>query len=92
MGKTGGVSLALRNLFFTIIVPGTAAIYVPSLILNGSGADPAPMAWPAAVVISLGAGLYAWVRRGLRDRRSGNACSLGRTAPLRRRGALPLGP
>jgi protein-S-isoprenylcysteine O-methyltransferase Ste14 len=60
MGETGGVSLALRNLFFTIGMPGTAAVYVPWLMLNGSGADPGPMAWPAAVVIALGGGLYVW--------------------------------
>jgi protein-S-isoprenylcysteine O-methyltransferase Ste14 len=60
MRETGGVSLALRNLFFTIVMPGTAAVYVPWLILDGSGAEPAPMAWPAIVLIALGAALYAW--------------------------------
>jgi protein-S-isoprenylcysteine O-methyltransferase Ste14 len=56
--ETSGVSLALRNLVFTFVVPGTAAVLVPLLILTGS--EPAPVAWPAAAVIALGGGLYAW--------------------------------
>jgi protein-S-isoprenylcysteine O-methyltransferase Ste14 len=56
--ETSGVSLALRNLAFTFVVPGTAAVLVPWLILTGS--EPAPVAWPAAAVIALGGALYAW--------------------------------
>lgn len=60
MRKTNGVVLGLRNLVFTIIVPGTAAVLVPWLILTGSEPEPDPVAWPAAAVIALGGALYAW--------------------------------
>jgi protein-S-isoprenylcysteine O-methyltransferase Ste14 len=54
------LSLALRNLVFTVVAPGTVGVYVPWLILDGSGAEPSPIRWPAVVVIVLGAALYAW--------------------------------
>jgi protein-S-isoprenylcysteine O-methyltransferase Ste14 len=54
------VSLALRNLLFTVIMPGTVAVYLPWLILNASGATPEPTGWPAAVLIGLGVALYLW--------------------------------
>jgi protein-S-isoprenylcysteine O-methyltransferase Ste14 len=55
-----GLSLALRNLVFTIVVPGLGGGYVPWLILARHGALPAPAAWYAAVVIAAGAALYLW--------------------------------
>ncbi len=58
------LSLALRNLLFSVVVPGSAAVLVPRWILTRGGASPAPVAWPAAGVIAVGAVLYltcVWV-------------------------------
>jgi protein-S-isoprenylcysteine O-methyltransferase Ste14 len=58
------LSLALRNLLFTIVVPGSGGVYVPWLILTRHGASPVPVAWYAAPVIGIGVLLYlscVWV-------------------------------
>jgi protein-S-isoprenylcysteine O-methyltransferase Ste14 len=58
------LSLALRNLVFTVLVPGTAGGYVPWLILRRHGAWPPPVAWYATGVIAIGILLYlacVWV-------------------------------
>jgi protein-S-isoprenylcysteine O-methyltransferase Ste14 len=58
------VSLALRNILFTAVVPGAGAVYVPLWILTRGGATPEPVAWPALVFIVPGAALYVaclWV-------------------------------
>jgi protein-S-isoprenylcysteine O-methyltransferase Ste14 len=52
--------LALRNLVFTVVVPGTVGVYLPWLILTAGGAEPEPSAWPGVIVIALGAALYLW--------------------------------
>ncbi|MQA88503.1 MAG: isoprenylcysteine carboxyl methyltransferase [Streptosporangiales bacterium] len=53
------VSLALRNLLFTVVVPGSGGVLVPwLLLLTRSGATPAPRAWYAALVIAAGVVLY----------------------------------
>jgi protein-S-isoprenylcysteine O-methyltransferase Ste14 len=52
------MSLALRNLLFTVVVPGTGAIVIPWWVLTRSGATPEPVAWPALVFIGGGAALY----------------------------------
>ena len=54
------VSLVLRNLLFTAVMPGTVALFVPWLILTGNGARPEVTVWPAAVVVGLGVALYLW--------------------------------
>lgn len=54
------MSLAIRNLLFTIVVPGAGGAYVPWLILNHDGSLPAPAAWYAVAVIAAGVALYAW--------------------------------
>jgi protein-S-isoprenylcysteine O-methyltransferase Ste14 len=54
------MSLALRNLLFTVVVPGTGGAYVPWLILTRHGVSPAPVAWPAVGVIAAGVLLYLW--------------------------------
>ncbi|HEY2549837.1 MAG TPA: methyltransferase, partial [Streptosporangiaceae bacterium] len=54
------MSLALRNILFTIVVPGAGGAYVPWLILTRHGPLPAPAAWYAIVVVALGVLLYAW--------------------------------
>jgi protein-S-isoprenylcysteine O-methyltransferase Ste14 len=58
------LSLALRNLLFTVVVPGSAAVLVPRWILSRGGSTRAPTAWPAVAVIAVGAVLYlacVWV-------------------------------
>ena len=58
------VSLIVRNVVFTIVVPGAGGVYVPWLILTRDGAFPAPAAWYAVPVIAIGVGLYVacvWV-------------------------------
>jgi protein-S-isoprenylcysteine O-methyltransferase Ste14 len=54
------MSLALRNVLFTIVVPGAGGAYVPWLILTRHGDLPAPGAWYAVAVIAVGVLLYAW--------------------------------
>ncbi len=54
------VSLALRNLIFTLVMPGAVGVYVPWLILNAGAANPEPVVWPAVALIGLGAALYLW--------------------------------
>jgi len=48
------MSLAPRNLPFTVVVPGSGGVYVPWLILTRGGASPTPVAWPAVAVIAAG--------------------------------------
>jgi protein-S-isoprenylcysteine O-methyltransferase Ste14 len=58
------LSLVVRDLLFTIIVPGAGGVYVPWLILTRHGASPAPAAWYAVPVIVIGIALYlscVWV-------------------------------
>jgi len=55
---TRNVSLALRNVLFTIVVPGAGAVYGPWLILTRGSTFPEPVAWPAVVLIGAGLGLY----------------------------------
>jgi protein-S-isoprenylcysteine O-methyltransferase Ste14 len=52
------MSLALRNLVFTVVVPGAGGGYVPWLILTRHGGAPAPAAWYAAAVVAPGVVLY----------------------------------
>lgn len=56
----GVPSLALRNLAFTVVVPGAGGVYVPWLILTRHGARPQPRAWYAIVIILAGIVLYSW--------------------------------
>ena len=52
--------LLLKNLLFTVLVPGTVGVYLPLLIAEG----PLPVSnWSAVLafpVFALGAGMYAW--------------------------------
>jgi protein-S-isoprenylcysteine O-methyltransferase Ste14 len=54
------VSLLLRNLAFTAVVPGTVAVLLPWLVLNGGRQLPGPRFWPALVLIAAGFALYGW--------------------------------
>lgn len=57
------IGVALKNLIFTVVVPGTVAVYVPYLILSRTGALEAP-GWPLRVlgglVLAGGLAIYAW--------------------------------
>ncbi len=52
------MSLALRNLIFTVVVPGFGGVWIPWWILARGGASPEPAAWGAASLIAAGAALY----------------------------------
>jgi protein-S-isoprenylcysteine O-methyltransferase Ste14 len=52
------MSLAIRNLVFTIVVPGSGAVLIPWLILTRGDAAPEPVAWPGIALIGAGAALY----------------------------------
>lgn len=55
--------LLLKNLLFTVVVPGTVAVLLPFGILTRGGALPAPgplRALLAAPLVVLGAAIYAW--------------------------------
>ena len=52
-------SLVVRNLLFTIVVPGLGGVLAPWWILTGGGRTSHPLAWPAVPRIVAGAVLYA---------------------------------
>jgi len=54
------MSLALRNIVFTIVVPGAGGFYVPWVILSRNGSLPAPVAWFTLPVVVAGVALYVW--------------------------------
>ena len=53
-------SLVLRNLLFTVVIPGAGAVYAPWWILSAGVRRPMPIEWPALVFMVLGLGLYLW--------------------------------
>ena len=54
------LSLVIRNLLFTVAVPGLGGVWVPWQILTRDGHTPVPVAWEAVVVIAAGIALYVW--------------------------------
>jgi protein-S-isoprenylcysteine O-methyltransferase Ste14 len=54
------MGLLLRNVVFTIVVPGTAGVLVPWMILTGGGGVPVAGFWPGYLPIAVGIGLYVW--------------------------------
>lgn len=56
--------LLLKNLLFTVLVPGTVAVYVPLRIIAGRGGIPRPEwgAWQIAALLplSIGTAIYFW--------------------------------
>jgi protein-S-isoprenylcysteine O-methyltransferase Ste14 len=57
-------SLALRNLLFTVVIPGLGAVCIPWWILTHSPAASKPSEWTGVVLLALGAALYVscvWV-------------------------------
>jgi protein-S-isoprenylcysteine O-methyltransferase Ste14 len=51
-------ALALRNVLFTLVVPGAGAVYAPWWILTRGGGNPQPVIWPAMAIITGGVVLY----------------------------------
>lgn len=61
MSRTSStLSLALRNLVFTLVVPVSGAVLLPRWVLARFDKAAAPTAWPAVAVIALGVALYLW--------------------------------
>jgi protein-S-isoprenylcysteine O-methyltransferase Ste14 len=54
------MSLVVRNLLFTIAVPGLGGVLVPWWILTRDGGSATPAAWEALPVIAAGVALYLW--------------------------------
>jgi protein-S-isoprenylcysteine O-methyltransferase Ste14 len=54
------MSLVIRNIIFTLVVPATGAVYLPWWILHQSYAAPTPVTWPAVAIVAAGAGGYLW--------------------------------
>jgi protein-S-isoprenylcysteine O-methyltransferase Ste14 len=55
--------VALKTLVFSILVPGTVAVIIPWLLLQGEGGLvlPAPSPWMIGLLpLLLGVGLYGW--------------------------------
>ncbi|MGO8727010.1 MAG: methyltransferase family protein [Streptosporangiaceae bacterium] len=54
------LGLVVRNLAFTVVVPGLGGAWEPWWILTHHGRAPAPAAWEAVGVIAAGTALYVW--------------------------------
>ena len=55
--------LALRSLFFAILIPGTVAVLLPYLIVSGAGALAAPrtpLQFLSLAAIAVGGAILAW--------------------------------
>ncbi|HUA31424.1 MAG TPA: isoprenylcysteine carboxylmethyltransferase family protein [Streptosporangiaceae bacterium] len=53
-------SLVVRNVVFTIVVPGLGGVWAPLSIAARGGHGLHPVAWEAMPVIAAGAALYVW--------------------------------
>src|SRR6516225_3727974 len=54
------LSLVVRNIVFTVVVPGLGAVWLPWRLLTRDGSTPTPATWAAVPVIVAGAALYFW--------------------------------
>lgn len=54
------MSLLIRNVVFTLIVPGIGAVLIPWLILGGQSATGGPLSWLGIALIAAGWALYLW--------------------------------
>jgi len=52
--------LFLKNLLFTLVVPGTVAVYVPLLIARDHPPTSGPLFVLALALLALGGAIYAW--------------------------------
>lgn len=85
------LSLAVRNLMFTLAVPVSGAVLLPWWVLSRFDNAAAPTAWPAVGVIAVGVAPLPVVPLALRRRGTWHSRSLGRAAAFRRGGALRMG-
>jgi|GEM_PF-563448 protein-S-isoprenylcysteine O-methyltransferase Ste14 len=58
--RTGTFSLIVRNLLFTVVVPGLGGVWVPWWLLTRDGHPVPAVEWAAVPVIAAGAALYVW--------------------------------
>jgi protein-S-isoprenylcysteine O-methyltransferase Ste14 len=56
----GTLSLVVRNLMFTIVVPGLGGAWMPWWLLTRDGRSVTVAAWEAVPVIAAGTALYVW--------------------------------
>jgi protein-S-isoprenylcysteine O-methyltransferase Ste14 len=54
------VLLFVKNLLFTVIVPGTAAVFVPLYVFSHPNPDVSVRSAVAGLLLLLGASIYAW--------------------------------
>jgi protein-S-isoprenylcysteine O-methyltransferase Ste14 len=54
------MALLFKNLLFTLVVPGTLAVYVPLLIAKTRSPASGPIFAIAVAVLVVGAAVYAW--------------------------------
>lgn len=54
------MKLLLKNLLFTVLVPGTVAVAVPLWLARGRSPASGPLLAFACAVIALGGAIYAW--------------------------------
>jgi protein-S-isoprenylcysteine O-methyltransferase Ste14 len=54
------VSLLLKNLLFTLVLPGTIGVYVPLYLARADALAPGPLRTIGILLLALGAALYAW--------------------------------
>lgn len=54
------MKLLLKNLLFTVVVPGSVGVYLPLLLASGSGAAGGWWRWSAVVCLLLGGAIYGW--------------------------------
>jgi protein-S-isoprenylcysteine O-methyltransferase Ste14 len=52
--------LVIRNLVFTVVVPGLGGVWLPWRLLTSHGRLPSPVSWEALAVIAAGAAVYVW--------------------------------
>jgi protein-S-isoprenylcysteine O-methyltransferase Ste14 len=52
--------LLLKNVLFTLVIPGTVGVYAPLLIARGRSPASGPLFALAAALLALGAATYAW--------------------------------
>ena len=52
--------LFLKNLLFTVVMPGTVGVYLPLWIARGHQVAPGPMFLGGCFLLLLGASIYAW--------------------------------
>lgn len=53
-------ALLLKNLLFTLVVPGTVAVVLPVTIAGGAPPGPTALRGLAVLLFAVGASIYAW--------------------------------